>query len=283
MAAASDATRLPAEITDAEFMRFQRLFHQIAGVNLNETKRMLLVGRLSQRLRHYGLNSFSAYYALVADGGDMAERQRMVDLLTTHETFFFREPAHFSFLDTFASSRPGDGFRLWSAASSSGEEAYTAAMVLAQRYGLARNWEILGTDISTDMVARATRARYPIEEAGEIDMALLKKYALKGVRSQAGSFMFNAPLRAHVRFEPYNLVHPVRTLNTHFDVIFLRNVLIYFDMPTKQQVIAKMLPYLKPDGVLIVGHAESLHQVSDAVVTVRPTIYALRKHRSQHG
>jgi len=264
------------QITDPEFTQFQKLIFEIAGITLSDTKKVLLVGRLSKRLRHFGFTRFGQYYHHVTCGQEKSELQMMVDLLTTNETYFFREPKHFDFLSELTSRRRRDGsFRVWSAASSSGEEAYTIAMVLAETLGGAP-WEIVGTDISTQVLGKAQLGHYPMERANGIPSHLLKKYCLKGLNEHAGTLLVARDLRERVQFRHGNLMAPDKGLG-QFDVIFLRNVLIYFDTDVKRKVVANLLPYLKPSGHFIVGHSESLNGLTDRLEPLRPTIYRHRK------
>ncbi|MBS1191864.1 MAG: methyltransferase, CheR-type [Rhodocyclaceae bacterium] len=261
-------------VTDREFTLFQRLIYKLAGICLADSKQPLLVGRLQRRLNHYGFTSFTQYYRFLAGGEHPDEVQIMVDLLTTNETYFFREPTHFDFLrdEVLARRRSATLFRIWSAASSSGEEAYSMAMVLAEHLPDAP-WEVFGSDISTRVLAKARTGRYPMERHEGIPPEFLGRYCLKGVRSQAGSFMIAPEIREHVSFEQINLTRPVDAAVGHFEVIFLRNVMIYFDPETKRQVVANLLPHLKPGGHFIVGHSETLNGITEALQIVRPTIY----------
>lgn len=265
-------------ISDGEFALFRDLIFRIAGINLSPAKKVLLVGRLSKRVRHFGFANFSQYHRHVTGSGQQAELQTMVDLLTTNETYFFREPKHFDFLSELAAGHRGNvPFRVWSAASSSGEEAYTMAMVLAETLGTAP-WEVLGTDISIRVLERARSGHYPLERADGIPLPLLRRYCLKGVGEHAGSLLVVGELRERVRFQQSNLLDPSKGLG-QFDAIFLRNVMIYFDNDTKRQVVAKLLPYLKSDGHFVVGHSESLHGLTDHLQPVRPTIYRRTSER----
>ena len=263
-----------ARITDQEFALFQRLIHKLAGISLNDTKKDLLVGRLGKRLRHYELPSFASYYRMLATGDHPEEVQRMVDLLTTNETYFFREPAHFDFLrdEIVARRKHSAPLRVWSAASSSGEEAYSIAMLLADTLGDAP-WEIVGSDICTRVLARAVTGHYGLARTEGIPPQYMRKYCLKGVRAQAGTFLIAPQLRQRTRFFQLNLMQPVDTAIGEFDVVFLRNVMIYFDPPTKARVVHNLLPRLRPGGHLIIGHSETLNGISDRLITVRPTIY----------
>ncbi|MBL8425793.1 MAG: protein-glutamate O-methyltransferase CheR [Candidatus Accumulibacter phosphatis] len=259
-------------ITDQEFALFQRLIYRLAGISLSDAKRILLVGRLGRRLAHHGFATYTQYYRLLASGQDPDEVQQMVDLLTTNETYFFREPQHFDFLRNLVEEQRGPGtFRIWSGASSSGEEAYSMAMVLAEHRG-AGAWEVFGSDISLTVLARAQAGVYSQERISGIPQAYLRKYCLKGVRSQEGRLLIDSRLKQHVSFAQVNLTLPISGVGD-FDVIFLRNVMIYFDAETKRKVIENMLPCLKPGGYFVVGHSESLNGITDRLTGLKPTIY----------
>jgi len=265
----------PSPITQEEFTLFRRLIYKIAGISLSDAKKVLLVGRLTRRLKVYDFENFSQYYRMLASGQHPDEVQTMVDLLTTNETYFFREPKHFEFLrDEILDRRSGPGtFRVWSAASSSGEEIYTLAMVLADSLGGAP-WEIVGSDISTRVLEKAATGHYSLARTEGIPPAFLKKYCLKGVRSQAGTFMIVPELRKRTRFCQINLTLPIQADIGEFDVIFLRNVMIYFDAETKTKVVNHLLPRLRHGGHLIIGHSESLTGLNiGPLEIVRPTIY----------
>ena len=266
------AAQANAALTDGEFAQFQKLILDLAGISMSPAKKMLVAGRLAKRLKALGLASYGQYFLHLTSGRDETERQTMVDLLTTNETFFFREPRHFDFLAQYLRThRPRGSFWVWSAASSSGEEAYTIAMVLAEVLGQAP-WEVIGTDISTQVLAKARRGQYAMDRIDGIPQLLLKKYCLKGIDEHAGTLLINRELRSRVQFLQSNLLEPRKDLG-NFDVIFLRNVMIYFDNGTKRKVIANLLPSLNPEGCFIVGHSESLNGLTDALSPVRPTIY----------
>ncbi|NMG65538.1 SAM-dependent methyltransferase [Azoarcus indigens] len=263
----------PGSISDQDFARFQRLLYQLAGIYLAPSKKVLLVGRLTRRLKARGLSEFGDYFRLVSSGEDPQERQTMVDLLTTNETYFFREPKHFDFLvnEILPARLPGNTFSVWSGACSSGEEPYSLAMILADKLG-DNGWKIIGSDISTQVLERARRGHYQMERIDGIPQAYLRRFCLKGVREQEGSFLVNRELRAKVQFMQVNLIEPIPNIGP-FDVIFLRNVMIYFDQETKRKVVANMLPRLKPGGYFIVGHSETLNGVTEQLHALRPTIY----------
>ncbi|MFT3850960.1 MAG: protein-glutamate O-methyltransferase CheR [Propionivibrio sp.] len=270
MADSANATR----ITQQEFDLFKRLIHKITGISLSDAKQILLVGRLTKRLRHHGLNTFSEYYRMVASGDHPVELQTMVDLVTTNETYFFREPTHFDFLrsEIIAKRDSAAAFRVWSAASSSGEEVYSIAMTLAEVLS-SSPWEIVGSDISTKVLAAAAAGHYSLARTEGIPPGYMRKYCLKGVRSHAGTFLIAPELRKKTRFYQINLMHPVNAEIGDFDVIFLRNVMIYFDPETKTRVVRHVLQRLKKGGHLIIGHSETLTGITDHMLGVHPTIY----------
>ncbi|MBX3619739.1 MAG: protein-glutamate O-methyltransferase CheR [Rhizobacter sp.] len=259
-------------ISDLEFSHFQRFIYQAAGISLSPAKKALVCGRLSKRLQARRLQSFGEYFKLLASG-DAGEVQTAVDLLTTNETYFFREPRHFELLRALAQAERNRAlpFRVWSAASSSGEEAYSIAMVLADVLGDAP-WEVMGSDISTRVLERARTGHYPVERTRHIPTAYLKRFCLRGIDEQAGTLLVDRRLRSRVQFRQINLNETLPGLQP-FDVIFLRNVMIYFNGDTKRQVVARILSLLKPGGHFCIGHSESLNDVSDAVQVVAPSIY----------
>ncbi|MFZ2852680.1 MAG: protein-glutamate O-methyltransferase CheR [Rhodocyclaceae bacterium] len=266
---------IEATITDQEFTLFQRLIYKIAGISLNDSKKILLVGRLTRRLKVYEFGTFTQYYRMLASGENPEELQTMVDLLTTNETYFFREPKHFDFLrDEIIRKRSSPApFRVWSAASSSGEEIYTLAMVLADSLPNTP-WEIVGSDISTQVLAKAATGHYSLARTEGIPPAFMKKYCLKGVRAHAGTFLIVPELRKRTSFYQINLTQAVDSEIGDFEVIFLRNVMIYFDPETKAKVINNLLPRLKRGGHLIIGHSETLNGLKiPPLETIRPTIY----------
>ena len=264
----------PSPISDQEFTLFQRLIYKIAGISLSDAKKVLLVGRLARRVRACEFGSFTQYYRMLASGEHEDELQTMVDLLTTNETYFFREPKHFDFLreQIIGKRQSAAPFRVWSAASSSGEEVYSIAMTLAET--LPQNpWQVVGSDISTQVLAKAAAGHYALARTEGIAPRYMQKYCLKGVRAHAGTLLISADLRGRVSFHQINLTHPVTSEIGDFEVIFLRNVMIYFDPETKTKVVHNLLPRLKSGGYLIIGHSETLNGITDRVIAVQPTIY----------
>ncbi|MDT4332916.1 CheR family methyltransferase [Methylomonas sp. MED-D] len=256
-----------------EFLWIKDYLYKNAGIVLNESKQVMVMGRLEKRLRYYDLSSYTEYFKLFTKPGFENERVIAIDLLTTNETYFFREPAHFDFftgsiLPQYSSYR---SFRVWSAASSSGEEAYTLAMLLAE-YGRGMQWEILGTDISTRILDKAKRGLYPSQASEKIPPDLLKKYCLKGTGEYDGFLLIDPALRRNVKFDYANLIGNLPDLG-RFEVIFLRNVMIYFDIETKQRLLERILKSLQPGGYFFVSHSESLNGLNTELQLIRPSIY----------
>jgi chemotaxis protein methyltransferase CheR len=262
-----------AMITDREFTQFQRFIFDAAGITMANGKQALVSGRLAKRLAHYQLDSYGDYLKLLESRAQPAELQVAVDLLTTNETYFFREPKHFALLRDLAqdAAQKNRTLRVWSAASSSGEEPYSIAMVLADVLGDAP-WEVLGTDISTRVLQRARSGHYPMERASQMPQNYLKRYCLKGQGSEDGTMLIERGLRQRVQFQHLNLNAPLPKIGT-FDVIFLRNVMIYFSLETKRQVVARLLAQLRPGGYFLVGHSETLNDINDTVTAVAPSVY----------
>ncbi len=273
-----------ATLTTKEFRLFQALVHREAGISLSDQKRALLIGRLAPRLRALDLPTFGAYYDHVRN--DEVELVRMIDSICTNETHFFREPKQFAWLEgqLIPSWRAaGEGgmrpkqVRAWSAACSTGEEPYSLAMSLAA--GLP-GWsiDITASDLSTKVLERAASGIWPIERAAEIPVQYRKAYMLRGRGPQEGKMAARPELASLIRFLRLNLNHDSYPLGGRFDLIFCRNVLIYFDAPSKKRVIDRLLDRLEPHGLLFLGHAESLNN-HDRVRAVGPTVYALKESR----
>ena len=272
LGAAAPGTK-SATIGADEFRQIRTWIHDIAGISLSDHKHALVMGRLAPRLRHHQLASHGEYYRLLVSGKFPEEAQLAVDLLTTNETHFFREPKHFDFLrKVILPAHPsGRMLRVWSAASSSGEEPYSIAMTLAAALG-ERPWEVMASDLSSRMLERAKSGHYAMARAKTIPHALLSAYCLKGVGAQDGTFLVDAKIRSRVHFMQINLNSALPQLG-EFDVIFLRNIMIYFDLPTKRQVVARVLAHLRSGGHLFIGHSESLNGVNDNIKSVVVSIY----------
>jgi chemotaxis protein methyltransferase CheR len=284
--AATRASRDRSSISSALFRKFQSLIYEESGIWLGDHKHALLTGRLGKRLRLLGLESMQEYFQLVTHPDQQHERAVMIDCITTNQTHFFREPRHFEFLaqqvfprwqrETSTGAR-AQHLRVWSAGCSTGEEPYSLAMLLLKHFPPEQGWEleVLATDICTRVLERARSAVYPLEKAEEIPPEFLRAYMLKGRGEQKGVMMVNPNLHRVVRFARVNLHADSYPILGTFDLIFCRNVLIYFDQKSKEKVIAGILRHLSPSGLVVVGHSEHLGSISPHLKTVAPTIYSI--------
>jgi chemotaxis protein methyltransferase CheR len=225
-------------------------------------------------LRHHAAECYAEYFQRLAGGQDPHEVRIAIDLLTTNETYFFREPAHFQLLRDIVVAEPFETgpLRVWSAASSSGEEAWTIAMTLADRLPSQRKWEVVGTDISTRMIETARRGMYPIDAAAKIPRQLLQAHCLRGRDELDGYLTVSRALRERVSFRHANLLDLPPDLGP-FEVIFLRNVMIYFNLDTKRQLVQRAVQMLQPGGYLIISHSETLNGLGANLALVTPSVY----------
>jgi chemotaxis protein methyltransferase CheR len=272
--------------SDREFALFQALVHREAGIFLGDAKRQLLAGRLAPRLRELGIRSLGDYYTLVVEDRAGDELVRLIDLVSTNETNFFRENAHFDFLRTQvlpAWAAAADAglrerrIRAWSTACSTGQEPYSLAMVLRDFFPPERGWalEILATDISTRVLRQAEAAVWPEEKGRDIPPALLKRYMMRGIGPQTGKMRAGPELRSLVKFQRFNLNDEEYPIAGAFDLVFCRNVLIYFTAQGRDAVLDRLITRLQPSGFLFLGHAESVQGRNQRRVrTVFPTVYA---------
>jgi chemotaxis protein methyltransferase CheR len=267
-------------ITDKEFGLFQALIHRVAGIHLPLAKKELLMGRLGRRLRELGLKAYGAYYEYVMEAGH-DELIRLLDAISTNETSFFREPRQFEFLaqhvfPEWKISRPGARrIRVWSAGCATGEEPYSLAMMLWDHLPPAAGWdlEIRATDLSTRALERARAGIWALEKAEEIPPSYLRAFMLKGKGSLGGMMKAGPRIRSIIEFERLNLNDDTYPTLGFFDLIFCRNVLMYFSAESRARVVERLLNHLVPTGYLFLGHAETLNGVTDRVRSVMPTVY----------
>ena len=269
-----------AEPTPAQFRVVADAVAEVAGIQLRPGKEGLVRARLARRLRALGVASYDAYLARVA--GDAGELAEMVELLTTNKTAFFRERSHFDFVrDELAprwaarwASRPDAPLRVWSAGCATGEEAYTLALVLREAIPDVdrRDVRVLATDLSRRVLAHARAGVYPDAAAADVPPELLARHFTRVEAGGAPAWQAGPGLRALVDFAPLNLMAPW-PMHEPFDAILCRNVMIYFDKPTQQRLVARFHDRLAPGGHLLVGHAESLSAVAHALTYVRPSLY----------
>lgn len=260
-------------LSEQEFEVFRTWLFDAAAIELTEHKRSLVASRLLKRVQRRGMESYGDYFMLLQNEEEASERQLALDLLTTNETSFFREPKHFDFMrmHVLPARTLGRPFKVWSAASSSGEEAYTIAMELAEHLGMGVPWDVMGSDISNRVLEKARGATYPLERANLPD-SYFRKYCLKGVGEQKGLFRIQRALRERVQFQSIALNSALPKIGP-FDIVFLRNVLIYFNLETRQQVIRRIEPLIAPHGYLFVSHSENLQGVRHQLSVVQPSIY----------
>lgn len=277
----------PATLTDREFAVFQALVYGRTGIVLGPHRRPLLQARLGKRLRALGLATFTEYHQRLMEGDPSGEEMnRFVNAITTNKTEFLREPHHFQYLtETWAPAArarrqaTGDArVRVWSTACSTGEEAFTIALTLLDALSTVDfDVRILASDIDTEVLAQAAAGVYALETMATVPVPLLMRHFLKGTGAKTGLVRVRPAVRRLVTFRHINLLDEAWPIHTRFDVIFCRNVLIYFDRPTQQRVLQHLLEYLHDDGLLVLGHSESVHGLVDGLTHVQTTIYQREK------
>ncbi len=261
------------ELTADDFSRVRRIAYERAGLAIPTGKEALVRSRVSRRLRERHLTSFSAYLDAAEQERGGEEMVTLIDLLTTNKTDFFREPAHFAFLAQHvvpACVSMGAPIRIWSAGCSSGEEVYTLAMVLRETVSTHYDFRILGTDISTRVVAEAKRGTYTPEQLSDVSASRRARWFTP---MPDGGASVLPELRAPISFAHLNLMAPW-PMSGPFDAIFCRNVMIYFDKPTVTRLVARFYELLAPGGYLFIGHSESLTAVDHRYRFVQPAVYA---------
>ncbi|MEA2098797.1 MAG: protein-glutamate O-methyltransferase CheR [Campylobacterota bacterium] len=260
------------KITDKEYLQFRDIIYKTTGIDLKSNKQNLIESRLMKRLRAREVDNYSDYYKIISQ--DKNELQLMINQVTTNETSFFRENKHFDYLIRKILPELNERVTIWSAASSIGVEAYTIAMVVDEALSPRHlPFEILASDINLDVLEQAKEAIYELRFAKNIPNNYLKRYCLKGVKDMDNKFSINEYLKQKLSFAQINLTKPIGSQVGKFDIIFLRNVLIYFDIQTKKDVVKYVLQHLKKGGYFFIGHSETLFNISDEVVQVMPTVY----------
>lgn len=262
------------ELSEKQFRRISDIVYRHCGINLKDGKEALVKARLMKRFRVIGIDSVEAYLSLIESRGGEHELNQMIDVMTTNKTSFFREIDHFNFLrDTVFPQFNGHRMRFWSAACSSGEEPYSLAMLLKEHLKDVERKDvlILATDISRRMLDKGMKAFYSEGILKELPAAYLKKYFVRS-RHDIGTFQVADHVRSMVRMAHLNLLGPW-PMKGLFNVIFCRNVMIYFDRPTQQQLINRFWEFIEPGGYLFVGHSEGLSAISHKFKYVRPATY----------
>lgn len=271
-----------ATLSASAYRTIVDLVYEHSRINLGSDKQTLISNRLGKRLRQLGIASYDEYCAKLQSFGSQEEIEYLVDLISTNHTRFYREPDHFNYLTEkilptliprLMSER--SPLRIWSAASSSGEEPYTLAIVLSEflRAHPAVSWQIEATDISRGILAKAERGIYRMDAVEPVPLELLRRYFQKGVDEHEGYCRVKPELREKVRFDRVNLFQPEYPVHLKQNVIFCRNVMIYFDIASREAAVKRLSQHLVPGGYLIVGHSESLMGVRHGLVSIKQGVY----------
>ena len=266
--------------SSADFERVRKLIYQHAGISLSPVKQDMVYSRLARRLRATGKGSFAEYLdALEKNGGD--EWERFVNSLTTNLTSFFREPHHFPIfaehLKKIGTTRP---IRVWCSAASTGEEPYSIAITVQEALGgNVSNVSIIASDLDTNVLETARKGVYPIERVEKLSPERLRRFFLRGTGAQDGYVSVRPELKRMIDFQRINLLEPNWPVKGPLDIIFCRNVMIYFDKPTQYKILSRFAPMMHPDGLMFAGHSESFLHAADLFKSLGKTVYALAKAR----
>jgi len=268
-----------SELRDREFEKISRLVYDLCGINLHDGKKELVKARLGKRLREGNFKTFADYYRYVTTPEGSDELITMIDSLSTNLTYFFREEKHFQRMKSILlqiqrdGNRPAPRLKVWSAGCSTGEEPYSLAILIKETLGNdIGDVKITATDISTRVLKTAMNGIYPEEKIKKLPKDILRRYFQYGTGASAGLFRIKAEVRQLIDFRRFNLMETPPT-DFRFDIIFCRNVMIYFDRETQQQLIQGFEGLLRPGGHLFVGHAESLTGRSAGLTYVQPAVY----------
>jgi chemotaxis protein methyltransferase CheR len=272
-------------MSQGDFLRFKDYIYSECGINLVPAKKTMLTVRLSKRLRALGMSSFDEYFEYVSRSeGRSDELVQMIDVVTTNKTDFFREPRHFEFLRKkvlpeffqYGQKTTSKSIKVWSAGCSTGEEPYTLAMVIADfisRIGKGE-FSLLATDISTRVLETARKGIYSENLVDPVPVPLKHKYLMRGKGPRKGYCRIVPEIRNRIRFHRLNLIEGRNFgIKTQMDIIFCRNVIIYFDRKTQVKLFDKFFEQLKAGGFLFIGHSESLHGINDRFIPVGRTAY----------
>ncbi len=261
--------------TNADFVKVQSLIYQRAGISLHDGKHAMVYSRLSRRLRETGHSSFHDYLAWLSSN-DGPEWQEFVNALTTNLTAFFREQHHFEIFGSLLLSKPANSWRVWCNAASTGEEPYSIVMTAFESLGKNAAFKLVASDIDSRVLATAANGVYRLDNLKGLTPERLHNFFLKGRGSNAGMARVKPELRKAIEFMSVNLIRDDWPFKEPFDVIFCRNVMIYFDAPTQRRVLERIHTVLKPGGVLFVGHAENFSESKDLFTLRGKTVYERR-------
>lgn len=265
------------EFTSSDFSRIRKLIYEHAGISLSDAKSDMVYSRIGRRLRAVGHNSFKRYLDQLQEVNDADEWEAFTNALTTNLTSFFREEHHFPILaeHLLQIKKP---IRIWCSAASTGEEPYSIAMTACEAFGTMQPpVEIIATDIDTNVLATAAGGVYPYERVSKLSDERRKQFFQKGSGAHAGSVRVRQELRKLISFEQLNLLDEPWTVKEPVDVIFCRNVMIYFDKPTQAKILSNFVPLMKPHALLFAGHSENFLYVSNAFHLRGKTVYELNK------
>ena len=268
-------------LSDADFRRLSRFIESELGIRMPDTKRVMLESRLQKRIRHFGMSGFGEYVDYVfSDEGRESELINMIDAVTTNKTDFFREAEHFDILlerilPEWCATRSGV-MSFWSAGCSTGEEPYTLAMVLEEfrEENKRFDYRIFASDLSTQVLDKAKAAIYEEEKAQPIPMSYKKKYLLKSRDASKALVRVKPELRAKVSFARINFMDEHYPVEGLFDVVFCRNVIIYFERKVQEAILGKLCGHIRQGGWLILGHSETLTGMDMPLRSVAPTVYS---------
>lgn len=263
------------EWSDADFSRVQGLIYKRAGISLHDGKHAMVYSRLSRRLRETGFQSFRDYLGWL-ESTDGPEWQEFVNALTTNLTSFFREQHHFEAFAELLKSKPGGPWRVWCSAASTGEEPYSIVMTALDALGSRPNFTLKASDIDSKVLATASKGVYRLEGMKGIDTARMQRYFMRGTGANSGMVRVQSELQKYVEFLIVNLIRDDWPFKEPFDVVFCRNVMIYFDAPTQRKVLERIHRVMKPGGTLFVGHAENFSDSRDLFVLKGKTVYERR-------
>lgn len=262
--------------TDADFDRVQALIYQHAGISLHDGKHAMVYSRLSRRLRDTGHQSFKDYLGWL-ETHDGPEWQEFVNALTTNLTSFFREQHHFEiFANHLKSGTPGAAWRVWCNAASTGEEPYSIVMTALEALGPKANLTLIASDIDSKVLASAAQGVYRMEGLKGLSEERIQRFFLRGKGANAGMARAKPELQRMIEFISVNLIRDDWPFRQPFDVVFCRNVMIYFDAPTQRKVLERIHRVMAPGGLLFVGHAENFSESRDLFVLKGKTVYERR-------
>ncbi len=266
-------------LSDKEFTQLSSFIYDEVGIKMPPVKRFMLESRLQRRLKDLNIPNFKQYIEFVFDKKNLGELVNMIDVVTTNKTDFFREPAHYDILTNIVlptmSPNQLRNLKIWSAGCSSGEEPYTLSIVLheAMKRGLLQDFSIMASDISTQMLEKAAKAIYPAQRVEGVPLDIKKRYFLKSNDPEHKFVCLMPHVRSKVSFKRINFMDQAYPIPHNFDIIFCRNVIIYFDRPTQEQVISKLCGKIIQGGFLFLGHSESITSMDLPIQSIKPTVF----------